>query len=588
MSRAGSLGDSMSWRRDGTTLKRLRTARGVVPAVPRLALFLTAVALLVVGVSMGSNSQEERFLGDLEDEDFGSQPTTTGNLIPFTALLAATGAAAAMALLSRRSPRPRTLHALEFLAGAWLLLVLMQTALLNYDALVEERYARMSVSTFFVDASGAAAVLVPVFALLVAAILLVGHAARHLLGAPSAEPGKGDAVAGRPDADAGPHPPPRPSWRGHLAWTWLASPFLLVVAFSALRLMVDVPLDSQAYGLTLVILPLVAVAALTEFTVLQLRTWRLAEHRDDPRMLPVVREAWRGLRNVEAVALVLLAVATLAGSFLTREVIDATALGRVLILSVRSYVQATAFVFLALLPAWLHARRVQAWLETDPQPRPLARRDQDVGMALGVATATFVLTALTVFLSPNALLPWVAAAAPLAVHGGFVRARVAMAPIQLLAATALWGRGNTLEAIHDPGALTLLDFATHPGVQALWRIAALAMLAWVTSRLALAASRGVRASAAVPLALTVALCTAIVAWLQLSFNAWIVPGQPVDAVGIGSLIRSLPTGVRVFLHLLSAALAGAGGVALARLVRPDWFARRGRPSDEPAPGPTPS
>lgn len=548
-------------------LKRFPSARGAVSASPRLLLFLAAVGVLILGVALGSNSQEERFLGALEDEDFGSQPSATGNLIPFTAFLAALGAAGALYVLGRGPRRPRLLHASEFLAGAWLLLALLQTALMNYDALVEQRFARMSISTFLVDATGNAAVLVPVFAILVAALLLMGHAATRILD------GSGPVLEA---------PPGRPAWRTHVAWAWLASPFLLVVAFSALRLLFDIPLDSPSYGLALVILPLVAVAALTEFTVLQLRTWRLAEHRDDPRMVPVVREAWRGLRNVETVALALLAVSAVAGSLLPREVVEATALGRVLILSLRSHVQATVFAFVALVPAWLHARRVQAWLESAPTPAPLPRRDRDVGVALATASLAFVLTGLAAFLSDNALLPWVAASVPLAVHGGFLRARVPAALVQLVAAAALWGRGNTLEAIHDPGALTLLDFATHPSVQALWRIAALIMLAWTASRLALAAARGVRGSVAYPLALSVGFSVAIVAWLQLSFNAWIVPGRGVDAVAIGSLIRSLPTGVRTFLYVLSTALAVGGAAAFARLVRPDWFRRPGRPVADPA------
>ncbi|HET6398711.1 MAG TPA: hypothetical protein VFH47_04080, partial [Candidatus Thermoplasmatota archaeon] len=146
-----------------------------MPAGLRFWAFLAAAALAVAGVQLGATLQLEQWLEtslDLADEN---AQRNTGNFVFATAILAAAGAAACVAALSRLPLRRRLRPAAAVAAGTYVLLVMAQTAMTTVLAVRPEGgqgQAQLAVNPFVAHAYATPSVLVPLLGLAAGAAAL--------------------------------------------------------------------------------------------------------------------------------------------------------------------------------------------------------------------------------------------------------------------------------------------------------------------------------------------------------------------------------------------------------------------------------
>jgi hypothetical protein len=514
-------------------------------------------ALLALGLGLGSESQEEVFLEpDLEARDAANASGASGNLIVLTAFLTALAVAIAGATLSRRPPLRRLALALLLFGGAYLAVVVAQSAWPNYDAQLEARYARLANSLLASNADAVPSLVVPVLALALGAVLAVGAAARRLAG-------ESAALAS-----------PERALQRQVAASLLAAPFLAVAALGSLRLLLGLPDDQPGLGPYLVVLPLAAIACLGLLVLALVKAWRLGSLVRNGRLAGAVQESWQALGRAEAaVAGVLAALALLAGLFEAAEV-PGLDLGRVFAVTLRGHMQLLLLLAVPLAPlVWAH-RSIAGFLATAPAHRATLETATDplAAIAVAAAGASLGLAAITTWLADQALWTWLVALLPVAAVAVARCGPVRSAPHLLLLAYVLWAIGNTVVATYDgrqDGAV--LVFRDAPGLLALWRTLGAAVAAVALARLALAAAPGEARSIEVPLAIGVGACLAAVALIEMPLSAWLLNRGEGEAIAVGSVMASLDLPVRVLLHSLSGLLAVGAALMAARLRRPDWF-----------------
>ncbi len=522
--------------------------------------FLLAAAAALAGVLLGASVQHEEILHtQLRDADRAADRAATGNLIPLTALLIALGSGLAAATLGRARPLRRTLGALALATSTYVLVQAVQTAWPNY--LIVEDSVTLSLSLLASNAPAAPSLLMPVLAVVAAALWSLVWGARTALGtqAPSTL------------ADLS---------RRHLGRVLFAIPFLAVGTWGPIRLMLALPAgDPGAVG-HIVILGFQALTATGLATLLLLQHWQLVTATREPRLQPYASDAWRTLQIVHRILVALLLVLPFTAAAMPRVPLAELQSGFVFGATLGSHQVMMASLALPLLPAWTLGKRITDRLAEPPTAVQVTEPNTATTPALHPDTRTLLLIAmlgawigagLATFLSTGALWPWLAAAGP-----GILLARQASVASRalgwMLAAYILWAIGNTVTAGFVQATDVTIRYGTHPGILALWRIAAVALAAAAWTTLLVAARNGPRAPA-LGRAVGAAIGLGLAALVELPLWAWTIQTLGGEAVGLGSLPSSQDTAVRWLMHLLAAVgLLGAASMA-ARIHRPDWFRR---------------
>lgn len=512
-----------------------------------IPLVLVAAALVVWGLGAGAESQHETFLGQNE----GEQLEAAGSLVVVTTFLCGAGIGLAAFALGRAPLRQRIPGALQAGVAAWLLTAWLQNDFPNWDAIEALEIATLSQTTLLREGGGSPSVLLAVLAFGYAGCMTVLDGLRRCI-----------APAQRPDLPA--------LAREHRAAVAAAIPFLAIAAFGSIRVVLSLPDTEPRIALAFVLLPVAAMAAASAAVLLILRVMHVSALAQDPRLVPFTREAWRNLRTGDAVVLGALGLCAVLSTALTTTDTDATAVGRTLVLTLRSHGQGLVFVMVPLVHVLLLHRRIAHRLdalEPDADPWVLP----NAWGFTGAAIASTLLAGVGTLLGAS-LLPWILAFLPLAVYAGVRLPAMASVPVMFLAAWTLWARGNTVIADYNAANFPVLDFATHPGVLALWRIAGVSVAVWMIHRLAQGgASRSPRVQA---LALVAGVGIALVALLEVPLSAWHESRLGVSKLAVGSLLSSQSDTVIFGMHALSVLAAVAAALAWSRLLRPDWFAKR--------------
>ncbi|MGB1585821.1 MAG: hypothetical protein ACPHID_02090 [Thermoplasmatota archaeon] len=513
-------------------------------------------ALLVVGLALGAESQRETFLHPdaLQDVALGE---AAGNLVVLTAFVPAMAVALAGALLSRVPWLRRMGPVLGLFLSTYLLVVMMQSSWPNYVAAVEDRTATFSITPLISNGDAVPTVFLGPIVVVLAAAFGIAASGRRL---------RPRQVA---DLD------PQSILRRFLAAYALGAGFLIIVVLGNLRLLIALP-DGQADTVPyLFVFPLSLLAAAGLLVTGLLKAWHLGLFVRNSRFADAASDAWSNLRRAEWVLAGILGGVALFATVLTAIPDDLLEAGRTFGLTTRGHAQ---MQFLLLVP-------LGAWLTMDAKVQDVFARFQDHGATLDVGVDRAVLAtmaALVVGLAgasvalamEGALWPWAAAFTPLTLlTWRRFTPQDAMWPSTVLA-IVLWGIGNTVVGLFELNrdADNALSLADAPGVLALFRFLAILVAAVALARLA--RSHAGRA----PLALLIAGAVGMLAFLELSFAAWIAPQSEGEFVGIGSLIASQDRAVRAMMHLLAGFGAFAAGIAVARIHRPDWFPRRGDPA----------
>jgi hypothetical protein len=157
-----------------------------------------------------------------------------------------------------------------------------------------------------------------------------------------------------------------------------------------------------------------------------------------------------------------------------------------------------------------------------------------------------------------------------------------------MAALAWWALGNTLAASFDAAQGSTLARSVSAELLTLARLAALVLVAWAALLVGRALAPRERPSLTIPLAAALALGAAGIALLELPLEIWVVNRFAGVSVAQGSLLAAQDGSVQMVMHLLTFLVACGALLAVARLVRPEWFLRGGRARAAPAAGPTPS
>jgi hypothetical protein len=536
-------------------------------APARLMVVALCGGLAVLGLAAGAESQREFFLEpDLAARDLQNQAEASGNLVILTAALVALAAAAAAAQLSRRRGPRRLGAAVAVFAAAYTAVFIAQSSWPNYNAHLEQRYADLANSLLAANVPAVPSLLLPVFALLLAALLLGGLALRRLL-APTPAPDGARSLLVR-----------------QCAATLLAVPFLALAAFGSLRLLLRLPDDRPGLGPYLAVLPTAALLCLALAAIAVAKCWRLGMYVRNGRLAALVQESWQALGRAEMALAGALGLLAVLSTVLPAAALSDLNLGRTFGVTLRGHMQLLAALGVPLLPALLLHRPVLAFLERAPAPTPTLESGTD---ALALATAggaatSALLAALTTWQDGGALWAWLAALLPAAGVAFLRLGGLASAPVALLLAFALWAIGNTVVAHYDGGGEAVLQFRDAPGVLALWRTLGAALGGAVAARLALLAGRRERVSVAGPAAVGAGASLAALALLEMPLAAWLLNRGGGEAIAVGSLLASQDPPVRILLHSLAALCGVAAALLLARVQRPEWF-RPPPPPPLPAP-----
>lgn len=522
----------------------------------RLAGVAVCGALAVLGLALGSESQDEVFLEpDLEARDAANASGAAGNLVILTAVLVALGAAFGGAALSQRPALQRAGLAVALFAAAYLAVVVAQSSWPNYDAQLQARQAELANSLMAANLAGVPSVLLPAMCLALAAVLGVAWAARRLLG------------SSRPLVSA------EQALGRQVAVTLLAAPFLAIAAWGNLRLLLRLPDDQPGLGPYLVVLPVAALACLGLISVSLAKAWRLGSLVRNGRLAASVHESWQALGRAEfALAGIVAALALLASVFQAATV-PGLDVGRVFGVTLRGHTQLLLLLAVPLAPAALNQRLTSTWLEHAPPRHATLETGTDrlAVLALTCVLLGLGLSGLLTWTADDALWAWLAAFAPTAALAMARCGPFGSAPSVLMLGFVLWAIGNTVVATYDGQDEAILAFRDPPGLLALWRTLGALVAGLAVARLALAGAREERASLAVPMALGVGACLAALALLEMPLSAWLLNRGGGEAIAVGSVMASLDFPVRVLLHTMAAVLGVATALLLARLHRPEWF-----------------
>ncbi len=517
-----------------------------------IPVILVGAALIVLGLSLGSTAQKETFIGNEVVDD----PAVGGDITILTAILVGLGVAAIVLALGNAGRGQRIGGAAMAGLCAWWLVFLVQAGWPSYTVVPEVGVAAISHNNLLVETLGAPSVLLPVLAMGAAA--LMGFAwgiARAQLWAPA--------------------PISMTRLRQtHLVLAAAALPTYAVVAAGFIRVMLDVPADDPRQGLLTVLHPLVAAACMLLATTTVVRVHQLARSRVDPDTTWPVMESWRALDRIDLAGFGLLVVLALFASLLPGDQPnDVTRAGSTLLFTLRSHGQSIIFLAGLLVPSYLVNRRIGDGLA-------LAREEVHASDAhalaaawvvLGVSMAGALLGAIIGLAVDSSLLPWVLAFAPAAAVAGILGSTLPSGLLRLMLAWAMWSMGNSFNAFYDANSFPDIDFYTHPGVLALWRMGAVSIGAWALYDMVARMGSTEKAWVRIPIALGASLGPAFVALMMLPLDVWAEARIPTDRVAVGSLLRHQLTGVQVTMHVLSAIFLLGTCLGVARLARPEWF-----------------
>jgi hypothetical protein len=548
----------------------------------KLTLVALCGGLAVFGLAVGAESQHEVFLEpDLHARDQANQAEAAGNLVVVTAAVVAFAAAFAAAQLSRRHGWRRLAAAVAVFSAAYTAVFIAQSSWPNYNAELDERFADLANGLLASNVPAVPSLLLPVFALVLAALLVGGLALRRLL-AP------GPAAEG-----------PRSLLVRQCAATLLAVPFLALAAFGSLRLLLRLPDDRPGLGPYLAVLPSAALLCLALAATAIAKCWRLGMYVRNGRLAAAVQESWQALGRAElALAGALGLLAVLSSALPAADLSDLN-LGRAFGVTLRGHMQLLVALGVPLAPGLRLQRTVLAFLERAPAHSPTLESGTDpLALAtLAASVASAGLAAFTTWAGGGALWAWLAALLPVAAVASFRLGAGPSAPVTLLLAFVLWAVGNTVVAHYNGGDEAILQFRDAPGVLALWRTLGAAVGGAVAARLALLAGRRERVAVAVPAAVGAGASLAALALLEMPLAAWLLNRGDGEAIAVGSLLASQDPPVRILLHSLAGLCGVAAAILLARVHRPEWFqpppppplqapVRRKSPSTRP-PRPTP-
>ncbi len=529
---------------------------------------MAVVAL--TGIALAAEAQLETFLKPEEVTlGFDERAAVQGNLVALTGLLVAAALTAAAGIMARAPVRQRILPLATIFVSAYLLVLLLQTAMFNYQAIDVARQAVFGVSPVLFNGDAVPSVYIGPLALILAASMGILVSAARLLGAPSAPMLPAQAL------------------RGHMAALALSVPFLAVLVWGSLQVMLALPEDDPQALPYMLALPLSALAGLALLVMGGIKVWQLGHVvRDGPRGL-AAHDAWIAIRRAEWAAMGVLAAVALGAGALAPLPNEALEAGRVFGLTARSHSQASLLILITLLPAFamqtpvLRLLRADDVLEGRHQERSLGLVITYLAMvALGLAGA-----GLASWFVAGVLWAWVFALLPVTIFG-----LVALRPADglmpaMLAACLLWAIGNTVtgsfQLVSDSG----VDYDTAPGLLALWRASAVLLVAWAVARAARDRIGSMGRALAWPVTAGIGAAVALIVFLELPFSAWIVYEHGAEYVGIGTVVASQDAPVRAVIHGLTGLAAFLAGLGVARLHRPEWFVRRtsALPAVRPAP-----
>jgi hypothetical protein len=546
-------------------------------AVPRrLVTVVAGAALALLGLALGAQLQDEGFLPpDAAVQQEINQQGATGDPILLTGALVAAGvtlAAAPLAvpLLRRRLPRVRawgeragTLAVLA--ASAYVAVNLVQTAFPTAILLTSggQRGGFFANNLLAADSPALPAALLPVFGLLAASLLSLLWALQRLVAPHDPAPW-----------DDTPAPDPVRLLHRQLGVLLLATPFLALATWGALRLVAGTP-PGPAGDAYRIALPLAALLLLGLLATTALKAWQVVRYLREPRAAPLCEEAWTGAGRAEAYlagALVALCLAAFLFKPLPQPLLET---GQTFGSDLRRHVQSLLLVLVPLLPAWRLQRDGQRLFAGPPvrvpAPSPLA-----IAWPLAAAGLSFTLAGIATLLVDGPVAGWMLACAPAAAAALSLRPVRGGVALLLLTAFATWCLGNSLSATYDPTDAALLQFHGSPGVLALWRLLGATLAGLAAARLARAAGHAQGARVAWPLAACTGFCVVAVALLELPLSMWTESSSHGQLVAVGSSVASQEPAVQAILHALALAAAVAAAVMVARLCRPEWFGRRGR------------
>lgn len=522
----------------------------------RLAVVALLGGLAVLGLALGAESQEEVFLEpDPEEQEAALSQGAAGNVVVLTAAITALAGSLATVLLSRRPWGARLRLGAGLFAGLYTVVLVAQSASPNYVVIPELLFAELYTSLAAPNFPGTPSVLVPVMALVLAAIAGSLALARRLLGSPSSDD------------------TPRGLLRQQVAAVLVAAPFLAIAAWGNLLLLLAIPHDQPGLGPYLVVLPLMSLTCLALVGLGVAKAWRLGSFVQNGRLAGAVQESWQALGRAE-----LAAAATLGGLAVISTVLMATELPELTLrrtfgVTLRAHSQFLLLLAVPLLPTHLAQRRVQRALERAPLHRatlesgtdPLAR-----STAMAVA-ASVAFAAAGTWAIDGALWCWLLALLPVAALAAIRLDGFASAAPVLLLAFVLWGVGNTVWASYNGTSASSLQFHDPPGLLALWRTLGAALGGLAAARLALRLGQAERGATAMPLAIGAGASLAAVALMEMPLAAWLITNGNQAAIAVGSVVASQEPAIRILLHSVAGLLGVAAALLVARLHRPDWF-----------------
>lgn len=533
-------------------------------------LLLGCLAVLaLVGLALAADAQRDTFLNpDSFDTGFADRDgaAVSGNVVALTAIIVALAVTTMAGMVATVGWRARLLPLFVVFLATYIVVFMLQTMMPSYQAVDVARTAVFAISPVIVNAVASPSVFVAPLALLMAAALGLGAAARRLQGR-----------HGSPQD-------PLTALQMFVGAMALATPFLVITAVGSIRLLMA--LDPQGTDTLpyLISLPLGALAGLALLVVGSIKAWHLGQFVRHGRVGPIAAEAWDGLRKAELVIMGVIGGLGLLAMLFAEIKLDILEAGRVFGMSTRTHTQAQVLLLVLLVPWWSLHRPILRIFDDHrghnesldvSGPHPVL---QGYWIAGGIGAGLAILSTIVI---PGALWPWLSITLPLAIFSLIrLRAMDAVLPT-LLAAIVLWSIGNTVSGIVElRETVAGITFDTAPGLLALWRVLAVTLAAIAASRLARTRAQGMRRGIAWPLTSGLGAAFALIIFLELPFSAWVDSTAAGDYVGIGTVVASQQAAVRGVLHGLAGLAAFAAGMAIARLSRPDWFGH-----DDGAPAP---
>ncbi len=525
----------------------------------RPLLVATMAVVALTGLALAAEAQLETFLKPEEIiNGFDERSAVQGNLVAVTGLLVAAALSVAAGVMARVPWRQRIVPLGTIFVSAYLLVLMMQTAMFNYNANDIDRAAAFAVSPVLFNGEAIPSVYLGPMALIVAASMGLATGASTLLG--SAER----------------LTRPRNALMAHMGAFAIAAPFLIILIWGDLQVLMSLPEQDPGALSYMLVLPLSMLAGAGLLVMSGIKTWQLAiASRDGSRGL-AAHDAWIAIRRAEWAAIGVIVAVALGAGALAALPLPGLESGRVFGLTARSHAQASLLVLITLLPTMglqtpvLRVLRSEATLEG---------RQQEPSRAiflsyLGTLVAGLIGAGLATLLIPGVLWAWVFAALPTAIFGLVaLRPRDGLLPAMMVA-TLLWAIGNTVTGSFQVVSDSSINYDTAPGLLALWRAAAVLIMAWAVARAARDRIETMGRALAWPLTAGMGAAVALIIFLELPFSAWVIHESAVEYVGIGTVVASQDAPVRAVIHALTGTAAFLTGLGAARLHRPDWFRQR--------------